>query len=111
MLNGKMLQYYLLVLLSFVNGCFVSSFGPLIPHFSFVTGLDETHYAYIFFVRSAGNIFGGFLIKHLLKRFPIQSLIVFYQATVIISLFLSALSLSTASLTITLFLTSSALIG
>jgi hypothetical protein len=49
--------------MNFLNGCYVSSFGPIIPFFSSITGKDETDYSYIFLIRSVGNIIGGFLIK------------------------------------------------
>jgi MFS family permease len=111
MLSPKKLQYGMLLFLAFLNGWFVSSFGPLIPHFSAATGLDETDFAYLFMVRSAANVFGSFLIKYLLKRTNTQQLTLIYLLVITICLFSSTFSLSTLSLSLTLFFGSAAFVG
>lgn len=95
---------------AFLNGCFVASYGPLIPLFSEVTKLDETDYAYLFMVRSASNVFGGIVIKHLLKRYSAQTNALGLLALIIFGMFTSTFSLSTLNLTISLFITSFGLI-
>jgi hypothetical protein len=40
MATPKQYMYSILLFAAFLNGWFVSSFGPLIPHFSDATGLD-----------------------------------------------------------------------
>jgi hypothetical protein len=91
--STKHRQFGALILLTFFNGCFVSSFGPLIPHYSSATGLDETDFSYLFMVRSIANILGGLLVKIFLKKFQLQSLILGYLSIIIVSLFCATLSL------------------
>ncbi len=96
--------------LGFLNGWYVSSFGPLIPYFTEATGLDETHYSYLFMVRSIANIVGGILIKYIIKKLKTNVLTYGTLGTVILCLFLASLSLTTFNLSINLFLTSVALV-
>ncbi len=104
-------QYSALLFMIFLSGWFVASVGPLIPHYTTATGLDETDYAYLFMVRSAANVIGGFFSKYLLDTFKVSSLTIIYLIVVVISLIVSTLSLSTFNLAITLFCSSICLVG
>jgi fucose permease len=104
-------QFGALILMNFLSGWFVASVGPLIPHYTTVTGLDETDYAYLFMVRSAANVMGGLFSKYLLHKLKVSALTIIYLLVVVVSLIASTLSLSTFNLSITLFCSSICLVG
>jgi len=100
------LTYAALVVLMFLSGCYVSSFGPLIPFISEQTKNDETHYSYIFLLRSSANVIGGLFTKYLCKRFSPQYIIIISLLVTFVSLFLSTLSLNTINLAVSIFIAS-----
>ena len=104
-LSGALLTF------AFLNGCFVASYGPLIPLYSEATKLDETEYSYLFIVRSASNVVGGIIIKHLLKRFSAQANALGLIAMIVFGMITSTFSLSTLNLSVSLFIASLGLIS
>jgi hypothetical protein len=82
-----------MVVMNFLSAWYDTCFGSIIPYFSAATGIDETGYSYLFMVRSAANILGGFVVKFLIKRISTQTLAIAYMLAVLVSLCLSTLSL------------------
>lgn len=109
--SARSRQYTALIFMTFLNGWFVSSVGPLIPHLAKVTNTDETAYAYLFMVRSVANVLGGILVKYLLNQLKVTPLMYIYLSVVVVCLFVSTLSFSTFSLSLTLFASSICLVG
>ncbi len=100
-----------MVIINVLNAWFYTCFGPVIPYYSAATGLDETHYSYLFFIKTIATIFGGYVAKYLLKRVATQPLIIIYMVLAIVSLCASTFSLNTINLGITLFIATCATVG
>jgi predicted MFS family arabinose efflux permease len=100
-----------MVIINVLNAWYYTCFGPVIPYYSAATGLDETHYSYLFLIKTVATVLGGYLAKYLIKRVPTQPLIIIYMILAIISLCASTFSLSTINLGITLFIATFATVG
>ena len=65
MLEDRLMIFSTLTFGAFLNGCVVSSYGPLIPYYSRETSQDENHFSYIMMARSIGVVLGLLLVKYL----------------------------------------------
>jgi predicted MFS family arabinose efflux permease len=93
-----------MVIINVLNAWYYTCFGPVIPYYSAATGLDETHYSYLFFIKTVATICGGYITKYLLRRVSTQILALVYMSVALLSLCASTLSLSTVNLGITMFI-------
>lgn len=98
--------HYVNTLAMLLVGCYIASYGPLIPFMANETKQDETHYAYIFLVRSTASLLGSLFVKKLGPLIEIRHFVLGICLTLGGSLILSTFSLSTVNLVITLFLAS-----
>lgn len=98
--------HYCNILAMLLIGCYVASYGPLIPFMAKKTQLDETHFAYIFFVRSIACILGSLLVKKISRVVDIRSLVLWVCLILGVSLIANTFSLSTLNIVLTLFLAS-----
>jgi MFS family permease len=88
------------------TGCYVASYGPLIPFFAAVTHLDQTHYAYLFLVRASANVIGSLLLKKIAPIVPVRRLLLLLCTGLAVALTVSTFSLSTLNLVLTFFVAS-----
>ena len=109
--STKHKQYLALIFLIFLNGWYVSCFGPLIPYFTAATGHDETDYAYLFMVRSSANVVGGLMSKYFIRTITTSKLMIICIVLIALGNLGANLSLSTFNLSVNIFLASVSMIG
>lgn len=96
-------KFAILVISNMLGAWYYTCLGPLIPFYSAATGLDQTHFSYLFLVKTFAILVGGQISRFLARRITTQHLALIYFLVAMITIPISTFSLSTLSLSITLF--------
>jgi hypothetical protein len=103
-LSTKACKFSLLVLANMLGAWYYACLGPLIPYYSAATGLDETHFSYLFIIKTFAILCGGQIARVILKRLAIQNVALIYMSVALVTISISAFARSTFTLSITLFI-------
>lgn len=95
--------YRILLLSMFLTGWYLNSYGLLIPYYTLASGHDQTHFSFVFIVRSLAYVSGSLTVKCLCKRVSTHILFVAYAIATAIALYLCCRSIAFVNLGVTLF--------